>query len=306
MAIKKFKCEYYQLTQLIPNEGEALFDLEAWMNEVSELDFPSRTHPYKEDSVRLEEKYFHPSYNLWFLRFMRQRTNDVPSLSGKNVPSEFMELEDDQFVSEDVTCLYDPENHVLMVQKNSHSVSPIGIEEYFNCTTPPELVVYLRKVVATDSFKKVRNAKKCRKIVVRFADVRTSQERNLFGGLKSSIGKMIKGMDEVPSPYIEFTYSVGMDRGSEIDEDEVEKIIDDIETNPLLFDKARLQVVEEKEVKLSMVDLFLDSPKEEISFNIKRSNPVKFEAIMDAMAQKYCPGENRENRKRKINSYLRK
>ncbi|WP_159122224.1 DUF6731 family protein, partial [Escherichia coli] len=66
------------------------------------------------------------------------------------------------------------------------------------------------------------------------------------------------------------------------------------------------QVVEEKEVKLSFVDLFLDSPKDEISFNIKRNNPVRFEAIMDAMAQKYCPGENRENRKRNIDSYLRK
>ncbi|EHD3774709.1 TPA: DUF6731 family protein [Enterococcus faecalis] len=306
MAIKKFKCEYYQLTQLIPNEGEALFDLEAWLSQISDLDFSSRTRPFKEDSVRLEEKYFHPSYNMWFLRFMRQRTNDVPSFSGKNIPSEFMELDDDQFVSEDVTCLYDPDNHVLMIQKNSHSVSPVGIEEYLNCTTPAEVTVYLRKVVATDSFKKVRKAKKCRKVIVRLADVKTSKERNLFKGLKSSIGQMVQNMDEVPSPFIEFTYSVGRDRGLEIDEDEVDKIVDDIESNPLLFDKAKLQVVEEKEVKLSFVDLFLDSPKDEISFNIKRNNPVRFEAIMDAMAQKYCPGENRENRKRNIDSYLRK
>ncbi|MGK0612269.1 DUF6731 family protein, partial [Enterococcus faecalis] len=70
--------------------------------------------------------------------------------------------------------------------------------------------------------------------------------------------------------------------------------------------KAKLQILEEKEVKLRMVDLFLDSPKDEISFNIKRNNPVRFESIMDAMAQKYCYGENRENRKRNIDSYLRK
>lgn len=305
MPIKKFKCEYYQLMEEVEGERDALFDLEAWFNIMEPISLEGRSSPYKEDSVRLEEYYYHPTYEMWFLRFMRQRINDVPSLSRSNTPSEFMELEEDQFVSEDVTCLFDPTNNVLMIQKNSHSVSPVGIELYFNATCPQGTVVKLRKVVSTDSFQKVRNARNCRKVTVRLADLPTLNQRGLLNGLTSTIGTMIRSMREVPSPYIELTFSVGMDRNAEINEEEVQEIVNDIANNPMVFDRAKLSVVEEDETKQSIVDLLLDSPNEEIRFDVERNNPVRFDALMDAMAQKYCPGEFRENRKAIINTYLR-
>lgn len=305
MAIKKFKCEYYQLTEGNEGNREAFFNLDAWLSTMETLTLEDRSRPYKEDSMRLEEYYYHPTYDLWFLRFMRQRTNDVPSLSGINSPSEFMDLDADQFVSEDVTCLFDPTNNVLMIQKNSHSISPVGIEQYFNATCPPETVVYLRKIVATDSFTRVRNARNCRKIIIRLADLPTLRERGFLTGLRSTIGSMVRSMQEVPSPYLEFTFSVGLDRGAEIDEREVQDIISDVANNPMVFDRARVSVLEENETKQKMVDLLLDSPKDEISFDVERNNPVRFDAMMDTMAQKYCPGENRENRKAVINGYLR-
>ena len=96
MVEKKIKFEYFQLTQSAEGR-EALFDLEAWIAGMDSRDLQSRTHPYKEDKVRLEESYFNMSYNCWFLRFMRQRSFDVPSLSGSNTLSEFMVLDDDCF-----------------------------------------------------------------------------------------------------------------------------------------------------------------------------------------------------------------
>ncbi|MFC4770960.1 DUF6731 family protein [Enterococcus hermanniensis] len=306
MAIKKFKCEYYQLTEEVPNAREAFFDLEAWINIMEGVSLAERTRPYKEDSVRLEQAYYHPNYECWFLRFMRQRPNDVPSLSGPDIPSEFMDLEDNQFVSEDVSCLFDPENNVIMVQKNSHSVSPVGLEQYFNNTTPNETVVHLRKIVATDSFQKVRRSRRCRKIIVRVADMPTLRARGLLDNLRSTVGQMVRAMQETPSPYLEFTYSVGMDRSLEVDEDEVNAIVDDIQNNPIVFDRAKVNIIEENETKQRMVDLFLDSPKDEISFNTERNNPIRFDAMMDALGQKYCQGNGRENRKRDINFYLRR
>lgn len=306
MAIKKFKCEYYQLTEEIPGGREALFDLEAWLKMIDEYSLEERAHPYKEDSMRLEESYFHHTYGLWFLRFTRQRTNDVPSFSGRNRPSEFMNLKPDQFVSEDVTCLFDTTNNVLMIQKNTHSVSPVGIEQYFNLTSPPNTIVHLRKIVATDSFQRVRNANNCRRIIVRLADMPTLRSRGLLNGLRSTIGTMVRSMQEIPSPYLEFTFSVGLDRSSEIEEDEVQSIINDIADNPMVFDRAKISVLEENETKQKVIDLFLDSPKDEIKFNIERTHPVRFDAMMDRMAQKYCPGEDMENRRAVINGYLRR
>lgn len=306
--IKKFTCEYYQVVETIEGENrEALFDFQRWATELMELTLPERTHVYKgDDTVRIEQAYFHPTYQMFFTSFIRGRVTDVPYLARNDVQSEPMILEDGQYVSEDVTSLFDPTNNILMIQKNSHSVSPVGIEQYLNNTTPPDVVVRLRKIIANDSFDRARRAQKCRKIVVRLADIQTLANRGVLEGLRSSLGRMVRSMEDAPSPFLEFTFSVGRDRGAEIDETEFEQIIDDIERNPIAFDRAKMSVIEVDETKMNTIDLFLEPPRDEISFEIRQpNNPIRFDAIMDQMGSKYCPGENFENRRATINRYLR-
>lgn len=304
MVEKTVKFEYYQVTESAEGR-EALFDLEAWINRVNPLELQERTFPYREDNVRLEEAFFNHTFNCWFLRFMRQRYYDVPSFSGPNTPSVFMDIDEDQFVSEDVSCLYDDENHVLMIQKNQHSVTPVGLEQYINATTPNDVVVAFRKVVSNDSFRRAGNADQYKTVQVRLADIQTLQERNLLTGLRSSIGNMLRSMQQVPSPYIEFTFSVGMFRSKEVDEREARLILDDIENNSMLFDKAKTRILEENETKSELINLFLDSPKDEITFNVtERTDPVRFDVMMQSMGDVYFPGENRLNRKGEIDRYL--
>lgn len=304
MIEKRIKFEYFQLTQ--ESEGrEALFDLEAWINEVGSMDLQERTFPYKEDTVRLENNFFNMSYNCWFLRFVRQRYFDVPSFSGSNTPSQYMELEDDQFVSEDVSCLYDIENNVLMIQKNSYSVTPVGIEQYFNNTTPNGIDVRLRKVVSTDSFARAERAQKYKKFQVRLADIEVIRNSGVIGNLRSSIGNMVRSLQVTPSPYIEFTFSIGRSSKLEVDQRESDLILEDIKNNPLLFDIARTTVIEENETKNSVINLFLDSPKDTITFIVsERTDPIRFESMMDEMAKVYFPGDGRMNRKNEIDRYL--
>lgn len=304
MVDKKIKFEYFQLTQ--SSEGrEALFDLEAWINEMEPINLENRLFPYKEDKVRLEETFFNLSYNSWFLRFMRQRSFDVPSLSGSNTPSEYMELEDDQYVSEDISCLYDSQNNVIMIQKNQHSVTPVGLEQYFNNTTPNDVIVHLRKIISRDSFSKVERAQKHKMFRVRLADIEVLRDRGMLAGLRSSIGDMVRSLRNIPSPYIEFTYSVGRARNLEVDEEESDLILEDLRNNPLLFDKAKATIIEENETKSSTIDLFLDSPKDEIIFSVtQRTDPIRFSSMMNEMANVYFPGDGRRNRKGDIDRYL--
>ena len=304
MVEKKIKFEYFQLTQSAEGR-EALFVLEAWIAGMDSRDLQSRTHPYKEDKVRLEESYFNMSYNCWFLRFMRQRSFDVPSLSGSNTLSEFMVLDDDQYVSEDVACLYDDQTHVLMVQKNQHSVSPVGLEQYFNNTTPNNVVVNLRKIVSTDSFSRAERADKYKMFQVRLADIEVLRSRGLLENLRSSIGDMVRSMQNVPSPYIELTFSVGRSRNLEVDENESNRILSDIRNNPLSFDRAKATIIEENETKATTIDLFLDSPNDVIVFTVTgRTDPIRFDAMMDEMAKVYFPVNEGLNRKGDIDRYL--
>ena len=303
MVQKRFTCEYYQITKLDEQGIEELFDLTMWTRNIDVTEYLRNTRNYKEDKIRIEDIYYHETYGKFFFRFMRQRIADNPSLSSDNVASDFMVL-NDQYVSEDVSCLYDEETHVLMIQKNYHSASPIGIEFYINDLWNGNGKIVLRKVVSRDAFRKAREATSYRKIQVRVADFRMVRQEERTGLLRSVIGDSIRAVRNYEMPNIEFTFSVGRNRNADLGNDLVDPIISDIENHPEYFDRAKVQLVSENETKSEYVDLILDSMKDEIFFEVERNNPIRFEAMMDKLGSKYCPGQDFENRKAAIDRCL--
>lgn len=81
------------------------------------------------DEIRLQvvkkEKEF------WRLQFVKVRSSIIPSKVDSNGGFDEIELEDDEFVGEDVTCLYSPAEHVIAIQRNFYSVSSGKIYDYF-------------------------------------------------------------------------------------------------------------------------------------------------------------------------------
>lgn len=298
MTTKKFKCEYYTITHQVDNTDVG-YNLLNWIDQMLELELEQRIRPYKGDNIRLEEAFYNRTYEMWFLRFMRLRTNDIPSFSGMATPSEFMDLNDDQYVSEDVSCLYDPTYDVLMIQKNMHSITPVGVKYYLNSTIEDELID-LKRIVSFDSFDRVGRAERCRTVSVRIADVEGVLEEGNLGRFRSTIGRVLQGMEQAPSPYLELTLSVGKSRDANIEEDEFNLLVQDIRDNPTVFDKAKMRIIEANETKSEMINLISDSPQDEISFEIEGRNPINFLAMMDKLGTKYCPGAERENRRMHI------
>lgn len=305
MVQKRFTCEYFQVTNLNEHGREELFDLLRWIDNINVDEYYRNTRNYKEDKIRIENIHYHETYRKFFLRFMRQRIADNPSLSSDNFASDFMEL-DDQYVSEDVSCLYDEETHVLMIQKNYHSASPLGIQLYINELWNGTEEIILRKVVSRDSFLKARQADSYRKIQIRVADLPTVRRSGRIGVFGSIIGNSLRAMDNYEMPNVEFTFSVGKKRNADLGDDLANPIINDIENYPECFDRAKIQLISQNEVKSEFVDLILDSMKDEIIFEVERNNPIRFEAMMDKLGFKYCPGEEEyfENRKDAIDRCL--
>lgn len=73
-------------------------------------------------SIDIETQYYH----LVFERLDYQ----VPSRTTLHGDSEALDLGDDEYIGIDVNVLYDPENHVLMIQRNRSSLGPLGIETF--------------------------------------------------------------------------------------------------------------------------------------------------------------------------------
>lgn len=304
MAIKKVKCEYYQIVEAKTKGREKMFDLERWIKKIDVSQYQKNSRGYYEDKMRIENIKYSKIYKVWFLRFLRIRSNDNPSLCTEDSQSDFLEL-GDKYVSEDVTCLYDPSNSVIMIQKNLHSVSPVGVETYIGATWSGNEILSFRRVLDPSAFSKARNAESCRNINVRFADVSNIKKTGVFKHFKSNLGAAIDSMKNYQFPYLELKFSVGRGKG-ELGSEMLKPIIEDIQNHPEAFDKAQVQIIEKYETISEVVDLLEDSAKDIISVSVTRGNPVVFDAMSVYLAKKYCSGNDNENRKKFIDKCLKK
>ncbi|MEG0398494.1 MAG: DUF6731 family protein [Cetobacterium sp.] len=305
MPIKRFSCEYFQIVVENTIGREAIFDLERWIRSINIERYEDNLRGYKDDSVRIEEIHFHETYGTWFLRFLRIREFDNPSLSSREAASRYMEI-DGEYVSEDVTCLYDSQNSVLMIQKNSHSVTPLGIEAYLNSIWEGEEIIRLRRIISTDSFERARRSERSRSIRVRIADFPTVRDEGILANFQSSIKQALEAMSGYNIPYIDLTFSMGKYTGRDTDlgENLLDSILDDVQNNPTAFDRAEVKIIEEGEIKTEFINLFLDVVKDTIEFEVARAEPLRFDVMMERLAGKYCPGGDRENRKALIDRLL--
>ena len=102
---------------------------------LSTLDVMSRRWPSTNDydEIRLQEleKVTSNHNNYWKMQFIRVRTSDRPKKVDNQGEYTEIELNDDEYVGEDVTCLYDSVTNVIAIQQNYHSVRASRIEQYF-------------------------------------------------------------------------------------------------------------------------------------------------------------------------------
>ncbi|MCP1144863.1 DUF6731 family protein [Ureibacillus endophyticus] len=84
-------------------------------------------YEYNGEPARLADLSVDPETGLYHLIFERLNYQ-VPSRTTLHGESTAVDLEDDEYIGLDVSVLYDPEDHVLMIQRNRDSLSPTGIE----------------------------------------------------------------------------------------------------------------------------------------------------------------------------------
>ncbi|WP_049775606.1 DUF6731 family protein [Caldicellulosiruptor kronotskyensis] len=133
---RKVKFEYFEVVSRKKNQSpetpDEPFDLTRWINIADGYSLEARTFDYSDERVRLERMKYFDDTNLWLLNFLRLRETDIPLRGKIDQEAEPIELDDDEFIGEDVSMLYDPELNVVMLQRNIRSLGATGIEKYLN------------------------------------------------------------------------------------------------------------------------------------------------------------------------------
>jgi hypothetical protein len=263
---RKVRFEYYRVTYREKGDPEnipdRLFDLRRWFDKAGNLSLLARTYDYYQEQARIDRFYFHSELGYWFLHFIRLRDTNLPSFATTETEAEPIELDEDEYIGEDVSALYDDSLHVLMLQRNRYSLSPTGIEKYLNLLWNSETeTIHLRAIIDNNSIKRAMSAKYYRRFTVRFADLRKAT----FEG-SSPISKIIENFGEYNAVQGEISINLGhATRSDTLSPKAVRESIDEIVRNKDIITKAELGKKDDDDTKVELIDLF-DEKIHDISY----------------------------------------
>lgn len=139
---KYVRFEAYQVN-CIHGKKEKLFDISNLLGDIRNLNLKDRKFFYNGEQVELnsfgelipnDESYAkYGRKKLYYFYMIRKRDDGLAIIKDQeNEELKDLSLEEDEYVAEDITGIFDTGNHILFIQRNIHSLSVTGFEAYLN------------------------------------------------------------------------------------------------------------------------------------------------------------------------------
>lgn len=288
---------YYTVCITDEEQGDdpVRFDFESWIAKAVKEGYEKKEVEFDSTIARLEELEGDSKNNIWKIRFLKLRDTNIPSIVKQKEDAKPIELEDDEYIGEDLLLIYDSENQVAMVQCNRFAMSKGKIEKYLNKIwgEPKKriLLLHISKVVNARELKK----KNYRNLVVRFANIHAIEETH------RPFSKIVNSYNEIGGKAGTVTFSLGKgnQKHSRLNQEQIPIMLDDIYSNMDIVTDAVLKVKDDDDSSdIDIVDLFDNSLCEYIDFKLEKRMALEFQYATKLMIEKYL------NRKEEINNLL--
>lgn len=299
MITKYVKFDYFQVTCRPKGAPESVrdgvYDLRNILKQWENMDLHDRTVTYKQEQARLETFNYNPdSGYLWDMYFGRLRDFNIPSRAFVNSPSEPIDLDDDEYIGENVSAIYDENHYIIMIQRNRYSLGPSAIEEYINTFVYDDEEINLRPIKIPNPVGKFKSAEYVRKLRVKFADVNKVHE---LGDNKPSLTKWVGILNEYEPINAEIILSVGR-KGKKSLGGNLRGFVEELLENKEYVSKAEASLKKDDLSEVEVVDLFDENAHDITTFTVPPRTTLNHEAVIYEMKELY------EKRKMEIANIL--
>ncbi|WP_438312204.1 DUF6731 family protein [Sporosarcina sp. FA9] len=223
-------------------------------------------------------------YDTQFYHLVFERLDYVlPNRTTLHGESKAVELEDDEYIGHDVSVLYDPENHILMIQRNRSSLGPTAIEGCLRTLLQQfEVADSFEMALITDNSAKRRalNQSSYRKIQLKVTGSKAD------GIIERLWGKAPSGLDVV-----EISLSSGLKKVDEIDNEFSKEILEEF-VNDDEVTSLRIRSREDDESTVEAIDLIDHKFQCFAGFKIDDDRQINPISVFDRMVYLYSNEEN--------------
>jgi len=195
-----------------------------------------------------------------------------------------MELDEDEYVGEEVSALYDQEYSIIMLQRNRNSLSPSGIEKYFSGVLDNGNLIELVAIPVPDELKVVKQEQIFRKLSIGFAPTNIDDE--ILNNANQSILQIIRGSRDLGALRVLITLSLGNSKKEKTLKQEEIIELGNLE-NYNGFNKIQVSRREDEDTEIETVDLISGKLKDVITMDVSRINPIKYERLIIEMQSLY-------------------
>ena len=282
---RNIRYQYFKIDAQIKLNGAWVdageFDFVSWVEYVSNNNLEQSMIKLKDTKARIEKIKFFSNADVWVVRFMKLREENIPYLAKENTDAENIPLQEDEYIGEDMYMLYDINTHIAMIQSNRFSLGLTRLAEFFikSQNKNDEKVRFFPIVNAIDlsSFGKDTY----RTFELGFANIVGIKPHG-----KSALSDIFRAYNRVSGVSGTIKIGIGRARDGSLDAVEINQMISEIGEHEEVV-SAKVKIKDDDLGRIEVVDLLDEHCHDIITYDLGPRETIAFDSAALKMIGKY-------------------
>lgn len=253
---RNVRFEFYQVNGQVITNGvieKGLYNILPILNKISLIQsMTDRDAILYGERVRLDKiELINAHPEIYSLHFTRLRNDRPAYIELEEALLKEIPLDPGEYIAEDISCLYDAELRVLMIQRNIHSLSVSGLEAYLNEFKDDDTDISLQFISDKSVVDAALSNKKFRKLELRAASANEDSKLTPLRGIISPFMEMFTGFGGT-----NFAIEISAGRsGEDLTKEQVKEVLEAIRSDRSLFSSALISAKQSSSVPIEKYDL---------------------------------------------------
>lgn len=283
MKDKRIVNFYYFRPYLFDGKGEKEpFNFAEWIINFEKENRIYKTIELKNFTARVDGHKYDTKNDLHGVCFVKMRDDNFPSRVAEGRAQEDLDLEDGEYIGEDMYILYDRNENIFMMQINRMSLTITRIMEFINITREEDG----KKVGFVPITKRV-SRKELAKNRIKTIEVSCDSIYDKNSLKSSSLKTISDGLSQIGCLSYHMKFGVGRHRKAELSPQESQNIIDDIINRSVNASTAKVSMRDDITGEVEYIDLLQNKLYSTIEFDIKGKKRLHMDIVFDKMKKEF-------------------
>lgn len=267
---------------------EELANLSGFFERVSKIDSVDRTYNMGNEKIRIQELKKAGEY--WEILILKLRDEVMPGIADDNGNYSIAILEDGKYYCESTSMLYDPENGVLVMQRNRYGLQASNVEVLLNIINIDDKIkIILKPIINKDKIKLLDNGHAYRSLEIGIVNNMEQDVVENSNGIMGVLNNFQKYKGNNVS--IRIGYNKRCKKDECLDSNLVIDTINELYGN-IHINKLKTSIKFNDDTKVETIDLLDDRIYDYENLTYCKENPITHDRVINILIQLYRNKKN--------------